>query len=114
MSMSASLHATSSSIRRVEKRQQSNCAFWLVQDIFQVHTLPPVQEIVQSRHALVLVEREILLGICIWIVDVSAFTCPEVKHSSLSTFGFFIAHYLGDVAFVLGDYLTTYHVVSRL
>ena len=47
-------------------------------------------------------------------MDVLGFTCPEVKHSSLSTFGFFIAHDLSDVAFVLGHYLATDHVVSRL
>ena len=55
-----------------------------------------------------------MIGNFICNVDLSAFTCPEVKHSSLSTFGFLIAHDLGDVAFVLGHYLATDHVVSRL
>ena len=68
----------------------------------------------KSVHALVLIERGRLVGNFICNVYVSAFTCPEVKHSGLSTFGFFIAHDLGDVAFVLGDYLATDHVVSRL
>lgn len=71
----------------------------------------------QSVHALVKIRRkqtEKGTSDCFGLIfERKAFTCPEVKDSGLPTFGFFIAHDLGDVAFVLGDYLTTYHVVSR-